>query len=369
MRSPNVEYLPRLDHLRFLAASLVFLFHAYHVLYGHWRPDPSLWGIGWILEGHTGVTLFFVLSGYLFMTIGLRHEGQIDYRRFMRNRFLRIFPLFLFVFFTAISLSRDKFGAADWAYLFFSNLGQAPTSNHFITGAAWTISIEFTFYLIFPFLAAVACEKGWPYLARLIFMVALFKVAAYFAVERAMHMYYSTLLGRLDQFLVGMIAAFVSARLRREGRSLGGLWPVGALAVVWALLAWQSRSFSYFNGDQRSVHWVYWGLLEAAAWAAVLVSYVHWRGELWGRLARFFEYGGKISFSLYMCHAVVIFLWEKLAGVVSLTRLWLVDFAWQALLLGAATFLVASVSFTAIEEPFLNMRTPYKKGSDLFIRQ
>lgn len=58
MRSPNVEYLPRLDHLRLLAASLVFLFHVYHTLYGHWKPNTDSWGYGWIIEGHTGVTLF-----------------------------------------------------------------------------------------------------------------------------------------------------------------------------------------------------------------------------------------------------------------------------------------------------------------------
>lgn len=54
MRSPNIEYLPRLDHLRLLAASLVFLFHVYHTLYGHWKPNTDSWGYGWIIEGLAG---------------------------------------------------------------------------------------------------------------------------------------------------------------------------------------------------------------------------------------------------------------------------------------------------------------------------
>lgn len=363
MRSSNVEYLPRVDHLRLLAASLVFLFHVYHVLYGHWKPSPGAWGFGWIVEGHTGVTLFFVLSGYLFMTIAMRYKEGIDYWRFMRNRFLRIFPLFLFIFFVAISLSRDKFSAADWAYMFFSNLGQAPTSNHFVTGAAWTISIEFTFYMIFPFLASFAMNRGWGYLVRLIFFLCLFKLAAYFAIDRAMHLYYSTLLGRLDQFLIGMLAAFASAKLIKTGRRLRADWLWASLAVVWGLLGWQSHSFSYFNGDQRSVYWIYWGLIEAVGWAFVIISYLHWRGEVWKPVAAFMEFGGKISFSIYLCHALIIFLWEKLIGVPRWTAVWQLDFVLQALLLGAVTCLVASLSYSTVEQPFLDLRGSYgKKG-------
>ena len=359
MRSTNIEYMPRLDHLRLLAASLVFLFHLYHVLYGHWKPNTDAWGYGWIIEGHTGVTLFFVLSGYLFMTIAFRYKGDINYRRFMRNRFLRIFPLFLFIFFVAISISRDQFGSADWSYVFFSNLGRAPTSNHFITGAAWTISIEFTFYMIFPFIASFAFIRGYGYLLRLIFLLGLFKVGAYFAADRAMHMYYSTLLGRLDQFLLGMLAAFVSVQLLKKNKQLHVCWPLAALFVVWGLLAWQSHSFSFFDGDQRSVYWIFWGLMEAVGWAFVILCYVHWRGQVWKPVAAWMEFGGRISFSFYLWHALIIFLWEKLVGVPHWTGLWQLDFALQALLLGGMTSLVAGLSYNTIEQPFLNLRVKY----------
>ncbi len=246
MRSANIDYLPRLDHLRLLAAALVFVFHVYHVLYGHWQPNTDSGIFGWVIEGHTGVSLFFVLSGYLFMTIAFRHNGAINYLGFIKNRFLRIFPLFLFVFFVAISLSRDSFQSPDWAYAFFSNLGQAPTSNHFITGTAWTISVEFTFYLIFPFLCRFAVARGPGYLWRLMFLLVLFKLGAWFSVDRPMHLYYSTLLGRLDQFLIGMIAGFASKFLIDKNIRLNFLWPAAALTLMWGLIAWQSVTFSFF---------------------------------------------------------------------------------------------------------------------------
>ncbi|WP_020586241.1 acyltransferase family protein [Desulfobacter curvatus] len=166
MLSKNISYIPRLDHLRFLAASMIFAFHIFHDFFGNWKPHPQLAGFGLITEGHTGIALFFVLSGFMFMTISYK-GGNIQYGKFMHNRFLRIFPLFLFIFFLSISVGRDQFRAADVIYIFFSNLGTAPTSSTFITGAAWTISLEFTFYMVFPFLAKFTRNQGPGYLIRL----------------------------------------------------------------------------------------------------------------------------------------------------------------------------------------------------------
>ena len=106
MKNHNLEYIPALDHLRFLAASLVFVFHAYHQTVGGWKASPELYAWGFITEGHTGVSLFFVLSGFVFMTIGL--QGEIRYAAFLKNRLLRIFPLFLLFFVIAISIGRDQ---------------------------------------------------------------------------------------------------------------------------------------------------------------------------------------------------------------------------------------------------------------------
>ena len=178
MKSSNLPYIPALDHLRLLAALLVLVFHTFHTYFGQWQPAPYAAVLGLVTEGHTGVALFFVLSGFLFMTIALQAE-HIAYGAFMRNRLLRIFPLFLFFFFVAISLQRDTFRAPDALYVLFSNIGKPPTSEHFITGAAWTISVEFTFYLVFPFLARFVRAEGAAYLLRLLLLMAVVKWAAW----------------------------------------------------------------------------------------------------------------------------------------------------------------------------------------------
>lgn len=359
LASANIPWNPRLAHLRFIAALLVLVFHVYHSFFGNWQAKTHFSGFGWLVEGHTGVSLFFVLSGYLFMTIALRAQGDIQYLSFMKNRFLRVFPLFVVVFIVAISINRDLFQPQDALYLFFSNLGQAPTSNQFLTGPAWTISVEFTFYLVFPFLARFAVQQGPGYLVRLIFLLLLFKAGAFLASEKPTHMIYSTLLGRLDQFLIGMLAAQLAARWVH--RPLHGAWALAAGLVMWALLEAQARWASYFLPDPAQLAWLGWPTIEALGWAAVVASYAHWRGALWGWLGSWMERGGEISFSIYLWHALVIYLFTKLIG----TPAWFGDWRLDAIAMGAlvlaVTWGVSVISYRTIEEPFLGLRKRYTR--------
>ena len=169
MESKNVTYYPRLDQLRGLAVLLVMGFHIFHYFFHHWQPLSEKWYLGLISEGHTGIGLFFVLSGCIFTLIALG-SSEIRYGQFIKNRFIRIFPLFLLIFFVSISIGRNQFEASDILYLFFSNLGSAPTSNSFVTGSAWTISIEFTFYFLFPFLFCSVKDNPYKKIASIIFI-------------------------------------------------------------------------------------------------------------------------------------------------------------------------------------------------------
>src|SRR5690606_5710776 len=343
LASANLPWNPRLAHLRFIAALLVLAFHTYHSFFGNWQAKPGATGFGWLVEGHTGVSLFFVLSGYLFMSIALRSQGELNYASFLRNRFLRVFPLFLVVFIVALSIARDVFQPQDALYAFFSNLGKAPTSNQFMTGPAWTISVEFTFYLIFPFLARFAVQQGPGYLIRLVFLLLLFKTGAFLVSERPTHMMYSTLLGRLDQFLIGMLAAQLASQWKL--RPLHGLWTLAAGFVMWGLLEVQARWASYFLPEQVQLAWLAWPTIEAVGWAAVILAYAHWRGALWAWLGKWLERGGEISFSLYLWHALIIYLFIELLGKPDWFGHWQLDALAVGGLILALTWAVSAISY------------------------
>jgi len=358
MKSHNLAYNPRLDHLRFFAAAIVFYFHFSRHLWPSYDLSAAHPWAGIVSQGHTGVGLFFTLSGFLFMLIALKSD-QLNYMQFLRNRMLRIFPLFLFVFFISISLNRDAFQATDIFYIFFSNLGDSPTSKTFMTGPAWTISIEFTFYAVFPFLASISRERGLPYLFSLIALLLLFKIGAYLQIENSIKIFYSTLLGRFDQFLIGMIFAFFHFRHSEKLQSLS----IISVAIGALIVTMNSAIQGYFYPlewpEQRHPMWIFWSLQESIGWGIFILTWINANFRIPRMIDNVMTRGGEISFSIYLIHATVISIFVEVVGSVHLTG----HIGWDLLILGTATFTlvwaVASLSYEVIERPFLNMRTRY----------
>jgi peptidoglycan/LPS O-acetylase OafA/YrhL len=371
MHSLNLPYDPRIDQLRWLAATLVFLFHFQLEMRGLGGPPLSGPWAALVLEGHTGVGLFFTLSGFLFMRIALvqaQHGRQIDYRAFVRNRMLRILPLYLTVFLVATSIGRDRFAPQDLLYLFASNLGHAPTSGTVVTGAAWTISLECTFYLLFPFLARFALERGQRYLWQLLALMAFFKLAAYGVNDNSTLMYFCTFVGRFDQFLIGMLAAMLfqqhHSRLRRHAPWLLPL----AAALVMGDTALMHR-LAPFGAAPKSAFWIGWSTVESAGWACLILTWTACRARLPAAprlLERLLCHGGKVSYSFYLFHMGLLHLLAQQVGLLHPTGLDWLDAAILLAVCYGAAWALATLGYHGIEAPFLRLRRPY--GQDIPLR-
>jgi len=361
MRSLNLLYNPRIDQLRWLAATIVFLFH-FQIAYrgaGGGALDSYWWGL--VTEGHTGVALFFTLSGFLFMQIALRQQ-QIVYRTFVANRMLRILPLYLTIFMLALSIGPDKFQPQDIFYVLTSNLGNAPTSASVVTGAAWCISLEFAFYLVFPFLSRFAMERGPAYLLRLLGLMLFFKLMVYGENQNSTAMYFSTFVGRFDQFLIGMLLAILHAR-RPAGWQQHSRWllPLSLLLVI-CNSALQAR-VAPLNGTQHQAFWIAWSMLESAGWGLFIVAWLSWPGRVPLLLERMLNYGGKISFSFYLLHMGVIHLVLRKFGLLTVTGVVWLDALLMLAMVYLATWLLSALSYATIEAPFLAMRRNYGAAS------
>jgi peptidoglycan/LPS O-acetylase OafA/YrhL len=343
--------------LRWLAATIVFLFHFALEYRGLGGTVPASPWLALVTEGHTGVGLFFTLSGFLFMQIALAQK-TIVYRRFIRNRVLRIAPLFLTIFLVATSIGRDTFQPQDVLYIFATNLGHAPTSGTVITGAAWTISLEFLFYLVFPFLAINTLERGARYLLQLLLLMVFFKLAAYTVNDNSTLMYFCTFVGRFDQFLIGMLAALLYAR-HAAGWQRHAPWLIVLAAALVICDTAAMHHIAPFGATPKSAFWIGWSLLESTGWALFILAWVAFRPRLPGVLDRVLNHGGKISFSFYLLHMGVVHMLAQRVGTIHPTgRGWLDVVIMFALCYGA-TWALASLSYRAIEEPFLRMRGRY----------
>ena len=91
---PQHNYLPQLDGIRTIAIGLVLIFH--------WLPTNH-W-VNTLPNGTIGVTLFFVLSGFLITYLLLleQEKGGIIIRKFYIRRILRIWPVYYLYLFISL---------------------------------------------------------------------------------------------------------------------------------------------------------------------------------------------------------------------------------------------------------------------------
>lgn len=95
LRSPT-RYMPQLEALRGWAILLVVVFHYFGILFNGGAgglPESSPLWLRVVAAGNTGVTLFFVLSGFLLtqpFILASRNGEQIGFASFYGARLLRI---------------------------------------------------------------------------------------------------------------------------------------------------------------------------------------------------------------------------------------------------------------------------------------
>jgi peptidoglycan/LPS O-acetylase OafA/YrhL len=126
------------------------------VLFRHHEAFPFFNKIGWI-----GVSLFFVLSGYLISGIlfkELKTFGKINIRRFYIRRGFKIYPGFYFfilvsfITLTALYLITGHKAERLSFQSFFIEAFFVQNYFHGLWHHTWSIAIEEHFYLLFPLL-------------------------------------------------------------------------------------------------------------------------------------------------------------------------------------------------------------------------
>jgi peptidoglycan/LPS O-acetylase OafA/YrhL len=150
-----------LTSLRLLAALLVFLSHYSVLPYGH---AAELWQ-SIVIEGHAGVTIFFVLSGFL---IALRYfpsmaDGTFSTYPYFLKRAARILPLYWTLLgITLLVDALTPYQTFTPAPIVNWTLTQSYFSQLVLSGiiVAWSLSVEESFYLIAP-LILYSCVRAW----------------------------------------------------------------------------------------------------------------------------------------------------------------------------------------------------------------
>ena len=218
---PKSRYIPALDGLRTLAVVAVVLYHL---------------NLTWAQGGLLGVTIFFVLSGYLITRLLLNEiakTGRIDLKSFWIRRIRRLFPAVVTVVvvtcalctvFNHVMLTKMRpdilpsllFFNNWWQIMqdvsYFNALGDPSPLTHF-----WSLAIEEQFYLIWPPLlfAMVSMHVSKPNTRRVVLglaaVSALAMMVLYNPAADPSRVYYGTDT-RVFSLLLGAWMAFIPDR-------------------------------------------------------------------------------------------------------------------------------------------------------------
>lgn len=359
-------HLPECESLRGIAILLVFCFHYLGSLYGYQPFENMPAVLALLFGGDAGVTLFFVLSGFL-LTRPFLQGAPLHLGTYFLRRALRILPMFYLLVLLAALWSGQWLQALG--ALFFQGIRVGVLSP--MGNVWWSLVIEVQFYLLLPSVVWLLRHPIWRHMLWLLIPAATY---AYFQIcisgmdQGFWADHRNNLLGRWPLFAVGAVLAWVQLRfattLRRWGarRWLGLMLMVVALLVLNQLAEYRGRQF----GAYAHVFWYAHYLWDALAWGVFIWALLNFKFPGYRLLVNpLLHHLGLWSYSIYLIHSSVIFFMLK--GNSALRLSWRPDGWGETTLLGIALFLLSSAisafTYRWIELPFLQLKSmPWSKS-------
>lgn len=385
---PGNPRFPLVDGLRAIAALAVVVFHVGAATFFTLSHPLG----GYVARLNVGVTLFFVISGFLLYRpfLAARFGAVADtpapaaprLRDYARRRVLRIFPAYwvaLFVLGAAANL-RGVFSGDWWVYAF---LLQGYRLDWVLggIGPAWSLSIEVAFYAALPLwvLLMARLERGRSraamvrieiaglaviYLGSLAVRMLAFHAAGH---QTSVH---TTLLANADWFAGGMALALASVVVQGRERS----WRPARLVIERPWLPWAIAGVLFFvvatrlgiengfipvyTGWQWLAQQVLFGLI-----AVLLVAPAVFTGEARGAVRRLLGHRvvawlGLVSYGIFLWHDPVLVEGIKPHTIARSHPFW----ATLAITVPVAIVLGA-LSYYVVERPALRFKDPRRRAA------
>jgi hypothetical protein len=220
----------------------------------------------------------------------------------------------------------------------------------------WTVIVEFQLYLIFPFLITFSNKRGNIYLFGILILAIIFRLLAYYGeYADPKGVSYGTVLGRIDQFLIGVLTARLYIR-NGLGKISTNWFPIAGIGAFSLLAAYHHNHGSTYVGVWCNL----WHTFEGVIWASCIVSYISFGKKVPELPSRILAYIGKISYSIYLLHFAIIFLVQRAIGIPNiLQNRQLNSLLVSTILVLPITLILSSLTYSFIEKPFLQLRNKY----------
>ena len=409
-----------LDGVRAVAILTVAFYHISLMTRGTlWSPNEQSHYImsSVALSGGAGVTLFFVLSGFLlFMPYAkafLFDKSWPKTWQFYMRRVLRIVPAYYIALFLIIILSQQQYlQPAHWldVSLFLTFFMDSTSLTYMkLNGPFWTLAVEWQFYLLLPLMMlAIAYVVrrgtvrqriwkltfcllgiiGWGMFSRFWGMYFMGHPTKTFLVPRsvldvALFLFYGMSGKYLETFAVGMLACLCYTYAQQVGpdhhftvalrRLSMWLWRAG-IVVLFIMALWHFDQF--YPGhwkliDPISVYYNGWfnyfdlfsNLFVAIGYGLCILAILYAPSAFQSLFAwKPLRWIGLISFSMYMLHLPLLnvfhdYVLPHLTGLNSYA-LYPLFWIWFAVVIVPVSFLM----FILIEKPFMKLGDRFRPG-------
>ena len=373
--------IPGLDGLRAIAFLIIFGFHTDYLPFG------------WL-----GVQLFFVISGYLITGILLRMKERLPTReyffKFYIRRFLRIFPLYYFYLLLVVAASawllsisyKPKvmnvvLGQIWYAFLYLYNFYSATIgfkSSPFLDHL-WSLSVEEQFYIFWPLLIFFFNEKhlkklflagivAGPVLRLITFIIYQGGYIESFSYPAPLPIY-TFPFSYVDAFAFGAyITRFSIPNARKQLAYLSIAVPlIGFVTQFAANGKFESLLTLGYRDSMPDAYQFIWGY-SLVNYLFVVLIYCVAREKMFLRFLDWapIQYLGKISYGLYIYHFPLVYFFPENWFVAQIQKMGIsAEFSSVLIIISAfaSTVALASISYYALERPFLKLKDHFASYS------
>lgn len=351
--------LPNLDVLRFFSASIVMLFHIPQLSKNQSLPFYD--GLPVFHRGSEAVFMFFTLSGFLIIRLIYQEKERKSFsiKKFYIRRVLRIFPLYyLIVFFGLVFYNvllpifnipfEIRYDIYDTVllFLFSPNIFSKLYEPGGILEILWSIGIEEQFYL---FIAPLLYFIRVKYLFKsILILLVLYFIAFHFSelywLKKYQFYYYFLFAGGLISIL----------EIKNKLNFLKKTKWISFIIVFFTVLFFFTDIF---------ITRFYWlnSLIMMILFALFINTISHNNYDLKIK-NRFLNYFGKISYGIYMFHAIVmnivVFAFMKIKLLQDLPESLIIFLIYS--LIFVLTIIISHISYKYFESYFLNLKRNYK---------
>ena len=325
-----------LDSTRGIAAMMVLLAHTLKTF------SPLLYStfplnIFW--DGDSAVLYFFILSGFV-LNESLQNK-ELGFKiiiNFIRKRFVRIYPAFLFVFLLSILLFPFfAHPASSWLTLYWQftpdwknilqqsillkRIPNEPTLR--ILPHDWTLSIEILISLFIPMMTLIARKNS------ILFLIILYSLIKFFHIESFSW-----------EFGLGVVISQQKEKLQKLMINFSN-W----MKISWAIFALLILSFANIS-SQMTLRLDNFAIHSKAIGLSILLILLLSSKKIQSILENnFIHFHGKVSYSLYLIHFIIIAIVFHFFPRI--------DFLPALLIVYSLSMLLATASYSWIEKTFV----------------